>query len=243
MKWIWMLAANLILPAAATAQSALPPGTILPISLGWGLNANRVHPGQQIRAELMQEIPGTPIRRGAKVLGHVVEVHSSGSGPATLEFSFDSVVMHGQTIPIKANLRALASRLEVEQAQVPEDMSSRGLNEETWTTEQIGGDQVYRGGGPVAVGLTTVGEPAPYGILAVPLVQPGNRCRGVVAGASRPQALWLFSADACGLYGYPNLRIKHAGRTDPSGMIVLSAAKGKLVLYGGSGLLLRVKGS
>lgn len=243
MNWIWMLAAILILPAAATAQSPLPDGTILPISLDWGLSASKVHPGQQIRAEVMQDVPGTSIRRGAKVLGHVVEVHLSGNGPATLGFSFDSVVMHGQTIPIKANLRALASRLEVDEAQVPEDMSSRGLNEETWTTEQIGGDQDYRGGGPVAAGLTTIGQPAPYGILAVPRIQPGQPCRGVVAGATRPQALWLFSADACGLYGFPNLRIEHAGRTDPAGMIVLSAANGKLVLYGGTGMLLRVHGS
>jgi hypothetical protein len=57
------------------------------------------------------------------------------------------------------------------------------------------------------------------------------------------QALWLFSSDACGLYGFDNVRIEHAGRTDPRGNIVLSADDGKIDLYSQSGLLLRVQGS
>ncbi len=243
MKWIGTLAALLILPAAALPQSTLPAGTILPIALDHGLDASKVHPGQPIRAEVMQDVPGTTIRRHAKVVGHVTEVHSSPNGPATLEFTFDSVIEHGQTIPIKVDLRALASRLEVDEAQVPEDMSSRGLNEHTWTTEQIGGDQVYRGGGPVANGVTAVGVPTFYGVLDDPRVQSGQPCRGAVTDATRPQAFWLFSSDACGLYGFPNLRIEHAGRTDPFGTIVLSAGNGKLVLYGGTGMLLRVQDS
>ncbi len=243
MKCLWLLAAILALPAAVKAQDALPAGTILPISLDKSIDASKVHPGQQIQGEIMQNIPGTPVRRGAKVLGHVVGAKSLASGQAKLEICFDTVKSHRQTIPIKTNLRALASYLEVEEAQIPEDMSSRGLTPETWTTQQIGGDQVYRGGGPVAVGLTTVGEPTSYGALGDPRVLPGSSCRGVVAGATRPQAFWLFSTDACGIYGYPNLRIEHAGRTDPVGTIVFASDHGKLLLRIGSGILLRVQGN
>jgi hypothetical protein len=237
------LAAILALPAAAKAQDAIPAGTILPISLDKSIDAGKVHPGQQIQGAVMQDIPGTFIRRGAKVLGHVVGAKSLVNGPAKLEICFDNVKSHGHIIPIKTNLRALASYLEVEEAQIPEDMSSRGLTPETWTTQQIGGDQVYRGGGPVAVGTTTVGEPTPYGVLGDPRLQPGMDCRGVVAEAKRPQAFWLFSTDACGLYGYPNLRIEHAGRTDPAGTIVFASDHGKLLLRVGSGMLLRVQNS
>ncbi len=242
MKYAWILTALLGVPAAVMAESPLLPGTILPVSLDRGLNAGKVHPGLEIRAKVMQDIPGTPVRRGAEVIGHIVKVNSPATGQIELEICFDAVKMHSRRIPLKASLRALASLLEVEEAQDPEEMSSRGLNEETWTTQQIGGDQVYRGGGPVAEGMTAVGQPTPYGALALPRTQPGQPCQGAVGDASRPQALWLFSADACGVYGYSNIRIEHAGRTDPLGAIVLVSDRGKLVLYGGSGMLLRVLG-
>ena len=242
MTSVWVLVAILASPVLAAAQRMPPVGTLLPVSLNRTLNAAKVHPGEPIRAEVMQDIPNTPIRRGAVVLGSVVTADARKDGQATLAIRFDAVIARGQRFPIGANLRAMASFFEVEQAQIPEEVSSRGLTPESWNTQQIGGDQVYRGGGSVAVGVTTVGEPNPYGVLAIPRIQAGQPCRGVVADADRPQAFWLFSTDACGLYGYSNLRIAHAGRTDPAGMIVLAADTGKLTLTSGSGLLLRVQG-
>ncbi len=243
MKFACILAAILAMPAVVTADEALPAGTILPVCLERSVNASKAHPGMEIRAKLMQDIPGTFIRRGAVVIGHVVKVNSSSAGQVNLEIAFDAVKMHSRQIPLKADLRALASFVAVEEAQIPEDMSSRGLNEQTWTTEQIGGDQVYRGGGPVEEGSTAVGQPTPYGALDSPLTQAGEPCRGVMDDANQPQAFWLFSADACGVYGYSNIRIEHSGRTEPVGTIDLVSVRGKLILYGGSGMLLRVQGS
>ena len=165
MKWLSMLAATLLWPALALAQSAIPAGTLLAVSLDHGLNINRLHAGQEIRARIMQSIPGTPVHRGAHVLGKVLAVDSAANGPARLEIRFEVIETHGRRIPVCTNLRAIASMLEVEEAQIPEEMSSRGLTPETWTTQQIGGDQVYRGGGPVTEALTDVGTPAPYGVL------------------------------------------------------------------------------
>jgi len=235
--------ALLLLAGAAIAQTTIPAGTIIPISLSGSINADRARPGQQIRAEIMQDVPGTPIRRRSRVIGHVVEATPSKGGAARLVIHFDAVVMHGQRIPLKAGLRALASFVEVEAAQVPEEMSSRGITPEVATTRQIGGEDVYRGGGPVASGTTAVGRPTPYGVLDVPRAQAGEPCRGVVDGNTRPQALWLFSSDACGVYGYSNIRITDAGRSDPTGTITLAADKGKLRIVDGSAMLLRVRGS
>lgn len=243
MKYAWLLAAAVLLPVGLVAQSALPPGTILPVSINKGINAAKVHPGQQIRAVVMQNIPGTPIHRGAKVLGRIVQATAAKNGPARLEITFDAVEIHGKRIPLKANLRALASFMEVTAAQIPEDSPDSGVTPEDATTQQIGGDQVYRGGGPVAVGIETVGHPTAHGVLALPRVQSGKSCRGPVEGNQHPQALWLFSTDACGVYGFSNIRIEHAGRTTPAGTIILAAKKGKLAINGGSGLLLRVRGS
>jgi hypothetical protein len=237
------LAALLALSIPAAAQQALPAGSILAVSLNGSLNAAKVRAGQPISATLMQSVPGTLIHRRARVLGHVVQASATLNGPARLEIVFDAVESRGQRIPLKTNLRALASFNEVEAAQVPTVMSSRGMTPETWTTVQIGGDQVYRGGGAVAWGDKAVGMPVPYGILGVPQAQPGQPCRGLVNGNGKPQALWLFSTNACGVYGYPNIRIEHAGRTDPLGSIVLATDKGRLNLYSGTGLLLRVHGS
>lgn len=243
MKSASILAAMLLLPYAAIAQDLIPAGTIVPISLDHSLNADRAHAGQQISAEVMQNIPGTPIRRRAKMLGHVIEATSSANGAAKLEISFDAVQVHGQLISLRANLRALASYIEVEAAQVPEDMSERGTTPETAITRQIGGERVYRGGGPVASGDTVVGKPTAYGVLAVPRIQPGQSCRGVVDDNTLPQAFWLFSTDACGVYGFDNIRIVDAGRGDVSRGITLAASKGKLKLGSGSGMLLRVQGT
>jgi hypothetical protein len=243
MRFAWILAAILAFPLALTADDALPAGTILPVCLERSVNASKAHQGMEIRAKVMQDIPGTSIRRGAEAIGHVVKVNSSSAGQANLVITFDAVKSHGRRIPLKADLRALASFVEVEQAQVPEDMASRGLNEQTWTTEQIGGDQVYRGGGPVEEGSRAVGQPTPYGVLDSPLTQAGEPCRGVMDDANQPQAFWLFSADACGVYGYSHLRIAHSGRTEPVGTIDLVSDRRKLILYGGSGMLLRVQGS
>jgi hypothetical protein len=243
MKYAWTLAAMLLLPTEMPAQTALPSGTILPVSLDNSLNAGNAHPGQKIRATVMQNIPGTPIRRRAKVLGHVVQAASTKDGPSRLEIRFDAVRVRGRSFPLKADLRALASFMEVAAAQVQEESADRGITPEVATTTQIGGEQVYRGGGPVADGDTTVGKPTPYGVLALPRVDPGQDCRGAIGENQRPQALWLFSTDACGVYGFSHIRIAHAGRTDPTGSIVFASDKGKLAINGGSGLLLRVQGS
>jgi len=225
------------LPCAAAAQAAVPAGALLPVTLEHGLNVRKLHAGEPIHAALAQTIPGTRIRRGARLQGTVVAVQAGKNSPARIELRFDAIETHGRSIPLRASLRALASALEVEQAQIPEEMSSRGLNPESWDTRQIGGDQVYRGGGPVDEHGVAVGKPGPYGAVAMPQPDSGQGCRGVVAGNSHPQALGLFSANACGLYGYPELRIEQAGRS--GGPIVLTAPRGNLILRGGSALLLR----
>lgn len=153
MRSTWIFAAILCSPPGIIAQTAIPSGTILPISLDTSLNAAKIHPGQEIRATVMQNVPGTLIRRRAKVVGHVVRAVMTKNGQRQLEIRFDGVYVHGRMVPMKTNLRALTSLLEVEEAQIPEEMASRGMTPANWTTQQIGSDQFYRGG-PVSSGMT-----------------------------------------------------------------------------------------
>ncbi len=232
------VAATTCLAQAAPAPFALPSGTVLPVSLDGTLRSDHVHVGQPVRATLMQSIPGTRIHRGAHLLGQVVAVTPAPHPSITLRFS--KLAQRDSTIPVTVSLRAMASLLEVEEAETPEDMAMRGTVPENATTRQIGGQQVYRGGGPVAEGMTPVGKPVAYGILAAPLARPGNNCRAQIDANPAPQAFWLFSSDACGLFGYPNLLIRHAGRTMPAGQIVFASTGRRFTLQSGSGLLLRV---
>lgn len=243
MKTTLIVAVTMLLPAGVMAQEALPHGTILPISLERGLDSSRVHPGQEIRAKVMQDIPGTGIRRGAEVLGHVLQVTSSRTEGTSLAFHFDSIRVNGQLKPLKANLRALASPSDVEDAQVGMYGPDAGIAFNIVTTQQIGGDENDRGGGPVLHGSVKIGRSTPYGVLVVPASDLERHCRGVVGDNSQPQALWLFSSDACGVYGFTNIQIEHAGRTDPTGDIVLKSESGKLNMNSQSGLLLRIQGS
>ncbi len=238
--WISLL----LCTAELFAQSAIPAGTILPVALNSSLNMRKVKAGQVIAARVMQDVPlspGSTIHAGAKVTGHVIAVKpANGAGGAQMSFRFDTLVFSKRQLPIITNLRALASMMAVEAAQLPEAGPDRGTSQNAWTTDQIGGEVVYRGGGPVADGLRTVGKPTTDGVLVHVSGKPGTECRGEIDGNDRLQALWVFSSDACGIYDLPDLAIIHAGRSNPVGEITLGSSKGDLKLQGGSGMLLRV---
>ena len=226
------------------AQNTIPAGTIVPVALNSSLNSRKVKPGQVITARVMQDVPlspGSTIHAGDKVIGRVIDVRPANGGTgAQVSFRFDTLVVSKRRIPIITNLRALASMMAVEAAQLPESGPDRGTSQNAWTTDQIGGEVVYRGGGPVADGLRSVGEPTYGGVLVHVSAKPGSQCRGEIEGNDRLQALWVFSSDACGVYDFADLAIVHAGRTDPVGEITLASDKGEVNIRAGSGMLLRV---
>jgi hypothetical protein len=226
------------------AQTGIPAGTILPVALNSSLNSRKVKTGQVITARVMQDVPlspGSTIHAGAKVVGHVIDLKpANGASGAQISLRFDALIVSRQRIPITTNLRALASWMEVWDAQLPQTGPDRGTSENAWTTNQIGGEVVYRGGGPVADGLQPVGVPTYGGVLVHVSAKLGTKCRGEIEGNDRLQALWVFSSDACGVYGFPDLEIVHAGRTNPIGEITLASDKGNMNLRAGSGMLLRV---
>jgi hypothetical protein len=133
--------------------------------------------------------------------------------------------------------------LEIDNAQIPNYGGDRGTPSSAYETVQVGGEIVYRGGGHVMQGETIVGEPVYDGVLGRVRASPERNCRSTLDGNDRPQALWLFSSDACGTYGFPHLKIAHAGRSNPFGEIVLTSTEGEVNIRAGSGMLLRVIGT
>lgn len=225
-------------------QSAIPSGTILPLRLNSSLNSRKSMAGEVVTARLMQDVPlssGGKIRAGSKAIGRILDVAQARNGTgARLSLQFDTLEVSKKKVPMTTNLRALASMIDVEQAQIPTSGPDRGTSENSWTTDQIGGDVVYRGGGPVTNGLHDVGKPTANGVLVWVAAKPDTMCRGDLGSGDRPQALWVFSADACGAYGFADLKIVHAGRSAPLGQIMLASEK-DFDIRSGSGILLRVK--
>jgi hypothetical protein len=214
------------------------------------ISPDKTKQGQIIRGQIAQEVPlpgGWRIRKGSKVEGHVVEVVPAGKGAAAkISIRFDKLYSQGQTLPITTDLRTIAGFMEVLSAGVPNQAIGEGDVSDWMTTTQIGGDSVFGVGGPVtsAHDATQVVGKAPMsgGVLVQVSQSQSANCRGALDGNNAPQALWVFSSDACGTYGLSNVSIAHAGRTDPVGTITLEVQSPKAKIQSGAGLLLRVIG-
>jgi hypothetical protein len=215
-------------------------GTILPVQLSSTISLDKAVAGQPISAHIAQDVPlenGVVVRRGAKVLGHIVSV--TPGNPSRIVFTFDKVeYSKSNSVSVATSLRALASNLEIDSAGTPQTGPDRGTPSVWWNTVQVGGEGLY-GSGPLTRGEEVVGHWVWSG-GAVGKVEANGKCRGEVAGNAREQSLWLFSTDACGVYGYNDVAIEHAGRTSPEGEITLTSTNPNLKIRAGSGILLRV---
>lgn len=243
MKW-GCLIGLLLFSAALHAQIAIPSGTILPLQLDSSLNSKKSKAGQVIKAHIAQEVPlasGSKIPVHSKLTGHITEVTPARNGSgAKLAFQFDRLDAKGQQLLVVTSLRALASTMEVNDAQTPASAPDFQTPVTSWVTRQIGGETNYRGGGPVTHGSEVVGKSVFSGGVLVRLTsRPGSSCSGE-SDNQQPQALWLFASDACGTYGFPHLAIAHTGRTAPGGQVVLTSDEKDINVSRGSGLLLRV---
>lgn len=230
--------------------AVIPSGTILPVRLNATISSAKCKPGQVITARLMQDVPlpkGAKIREGSKVIGHIVEVMAATtSTPGRVSLKFHQLASSHQTISIATNLRAIAGFMQINEAQTPPVGPSESDVYRWLTTVQVGGDVVYGEGGIVTAAENAnqvVGKAVSGGVLSQVRAKPDTKCRGAIDGNDSPQALWVFSSDACGTYGLQHIYIAHAGRKDPNGLIVFVSDTGNVKIPGGSGLLLRVNSS
>lgn len=230
------------------AQNTIPSGTIIPVELRSKIDSQKSNPGQPIVAAVAQDVPfgeKRTIHRKSKVLGRIVQIEST-SGRATLSLRFDSIELGHTRIPISTQLRALADYLSIQAAQLPTNAVDDAWFSSAWTTVQIGGDAVYHGGGPVQSPTgEIVGKPTDCvecGVLDTVKSIPGPNCTGAVADDTHPQAMWMFSADACGVYGFNDLQFQNGSTISRDGQILFSADK-RVKLPAGTALLLTVTGS
>ncbi|PSH05371.1 MAG: hypothetical protein CXZ00_01360 [Acidobacteria bacterium] len=226
--------------ASMTAQT-IPLGTVIPVVLDSSIDTKSCKPGKMLTAKIAQDVPldqHNKLKAGTRVVGEVAEVSpASGKTPAMISLRFNRIE-DGQAIRITTHLRALASPLKVSGA---DRLTSGDLDGSPWAQNvlQIGGDVVYREDEKVIRGNEVVGVPVyagDWGVLAHLAPSIDEKCRG---GSNRLQALWVFSHDACGIYGYDAV-IAQSGGPGAMGKIVLASKEGNLKIRGGSGMLLRV---
>jgi hypothetical protein len=91
-----------------------------------------------------------------------------------------------------------------------------------------------------------VGKPVYGGVLATVINQAGSKCEAMPVSKT-PQAVWLFSPSACGVYGLSNLQFEN-GTNAKAGEILLTRKNKKewkqtnIELRAGSALLLAITG-
>jgi len=221
----------------------LPTGITLPVAVGRTLRAGKVKPGTVFLLKTTQRVPVSEdayLNRGAAVRGEVVTSEPgdrTAAHPATLAIRFMQLSYRGVTVPLATRAVAMANLMDVDGTFLPlMGGADRGNSSEaSWTTAQVGGEEVVRSGwiGPVVgSGLRTVGRADYYGVYSLPEKLSGTD------GVMVPRAMGVFSTTAKGLYGYDEgTQLESSG-----GLITITNPIGRAVIRAGDHLLLEVVG-
>jgi hypothetical protein len=230
-------------PQEVSQLRPLQAGVTLPVAVGRTLRAGKVKPGTVFLLKTTQRVPISEdayLNRGAVLRGEVVTSDSgdrAAAHPATLSIRFTQLSYKGTTIPLMTKAVAMANLMDVDGTYLPiVGGPDRGNSSEaSWTTAQVGGEQVVRSGwiGPVVGrGLVTVERADYYGVYSLPASLEGADADG----ATFPRAMGVFSTTAKGLYGYnEGTQLESSG-----GLITITNPKGQAVIRAGDHLLLEV---
>jgi hypothetical protein len=214
--FVALLASTLALSQTATGASTdlSSTRTALPIIFMNTVSADRARAGDIVHAKTTQAArlaSGELIPAGTEIVGHVAAANAfvydktpyAQQRESVLEIQFDSLHLANHELPLKVTVRALADPLTTWGSREPNQPDdSQG------PVTQIGGDQLVRSESEV---VNRNGDVVAY-----------NRKSGVYAhliassgcdGSTNEVSVDMFSASACGLYGFTNVT---ARRTEPA---------------------------
>jgi hypothetical protein len=206
-----------------------PPGALLPVVLNQTLKPRNLQAGQPVTAELVQIVPVSAqvsLPEWTKLDGHVVNVTNT-----SISLLFDQLRWKGRTLPVHVRLIAGAGPYDVYQTKLPLGATDRGTsNPGDWTTEQIGGDEVYLSAGAGTV-YNRYSEPVGFANFTGVYASPE-------APGALPHAMGPFSTTASGLHGFPALSITSEGGVNAP--FTLNSSKSNWQIRRGSAFLLEV---
>jgi hypothetical protein len=242
-----MLVSN-VTPAPAAAASTT--SSVIPIMFGDSIDASKAKGGDIVTASTIQTVwlHGTEIRRGAKVLGHVVLARAFAFDPAPyavqqpsiLSIRFDKVIAKDTTVDLVVWVRALADPVDARRARTVEHFDE---HDTVGTMVQIGGDTFRPNEEPV---FSPQGDIVAYnrkgGVFArlLPGEYRSRYSQIQCEGTSSEEPVALFSANACGLYGFKDVYMADRGTGDQLGTCRLESRRHSVKLYKASTALLQI---
>jgi hypothetical protein len=225
-------------PSATSLQAP----TILPIVFAKSISADRANVGDVVLAKTDQEVRlsnGKVIPPGARVTGHVIAARGfvydktpyAHQKQSELSIRFDSLDAAGTALPLNVTVRAMADPLTSGGAREPKSSDLDSLA----TVTQIGGDQLIPSQSEVR---NMDGDVVAYnkrsGVYAHLI--PNGRCDGSDVEVS----VGIFSASACGLYGFTDVSATELGSVSAPSAITLVSSRTSPKIWKGSHALLEV---
>jgi hypothetical protein len=219
----------LLSPAALYAQNvSLDASTTLPITFTRSVDASHAKLGDVVEAKTFQQVKlanGGAIPSGARVTGHVVEADGynfdktpyARQKASTLSIRFDTLQSGALSIALNVAVRAMADPITSSSAYAPlsNDLDSRNMR------TLIGGDQLYAS----QDGIENMdGDIVAYnhrdGVYAH-LIANGHCDAGSVE-----VSMGIYSASACGVYGFTGMRAVETGSSSaPSTLTLVSTRR------------------
>lgn len=226
-------AALLIASSAAFAQTVpgrisavvLDAPTTLPIVFTNSVAANNAHPGDPVTARTTQLVRldnGAVIPKGTKITAHVVAANPfvydstpyARQKASALSIHFDSIEVEHQAVPLSVMVRAMADPNTTQEAEtsINHDIDPSGA------TTQIGGDQRYPWNAPVTNEDGDVVAYSRHSGVYAHLIASGG-----CDGSSVEVSVGIYSASACGLYGFDRTAAEEIGSPEhPSTLTLVS---------------------
>lgn len=245
-----LLLALLVTSSACFAQAAQPataaveltaPAT-LPIVFTSSISAKSARAGEPFTAKITQAVDladGGRIPRGARVTGHVLAASPfvCDTTPyvrqkaSTLTIRFDSIEVEHRSVPLNITVRAMATPIASRDAQIPinHDIDPSG------STVQIGGDQRYPWNAPVTNEDGDVVAYSRHGGVYAHLIASAG-CDGSDVEVS----VGIYSASACGLYGFDRTSAEETGSLAQPSTLTLVSTHGSPKIWKDSTALLEV---
>jgi hypothetical protein len=228
----------------------LPPSTAIPVVFVHSLEAGKAKPGDTVVAKTVQIVilpDGHTLPKGTALLGHIEESRAfvfdatpnAAQKPSVLSVHFDRILQGQESIPVNVTVRALANTIASREAASPTHLDE---TDSVGTNVQIGGDsfsplekEVRSDDGDI------VGYNRKHGVFAR-LISNDYTSRYSsfhCPSTDSEQSVAIFSASACGLYGFDTVYMPENGST-AQGSFSLASRRHSVKLYAGSSALLQV---
>jgi hypothetical protein len=250
---ITLLAVSIICIASAPSVNcaqSFPASTAIPVRFVHTIRSDRAQVDEVVLARTIQTVQlpdGQSIPKGSILQGHIVNARPFAfdpkpyaiQQPSHLSVHFDRIVLRNTTLPVHVFVRALVDNLDADKASSPIYLDE---TDSVGTRQLVGQDQFSPLEKEV---LDSEGNVVGY-----------NRKDGVHAhlianryivlhelhdcpGTSTEQAVGIFSADACGAYGFVDVVLANNG-SENNGTFKLESHHHSVTLQAGSAALLQV---